>query len=167
MAKAPFQLPLSSSRRSKPKMPPTLAPFNTTLSFPSFFLFYSPSFLEYLSHQHHPINTHRLASHQHQPIAGHRGPFPHLLSCVRFRFSSLSVRSVRDNAVRCRPTTSRATSYPPSVARLTTANPPPPSCSVRRASSLQGTCWFYLFPLILPSDSRAGPSVQMLARSIA
>jgi len=52
-------------------------------------------------------------------------PFPFSF-CVRFLFSFLSVQSVRDNTVRCQPTTLCATSYLLAVMRLTTAYPPPP-----------------------------------------
>jgi len=128
MVKAPFSIPLSTSRwpKHKRRLRLDLAPA-AALSIQHLFLFlflvYSHSFVVYLFLS--LLSTYKytlpgLASEQ-----ATASPFPFSFR-VRFLFSFLPVRSIRDNAIRCQPTTSCVTSYLPAVVRLTTAYPPPP-----------------------------------------
>jgi len=136
---------------------PTVAPLNVAARVcrrqdqPFYFTFtFLDLLLSYLSRnrvsQPYKYPCARLA--EQQAIAA---PFPISFSCAFFL--SLLLCPIRLDAVRCQPTTPRTTPYPQAVARLTTANPPPPSRSVAHPRFGRALVLF-LFPLLLRTHAR-------------
>ena len=128
MVKAPFSIPLSTSRwpKYKCRLCLDLAPaavLSIQHSFLFLFLVYSHSFVVYLFLSLLSMYKYILPSLASEQATAN--PFPFSFH-VHFLFSFLPVQSVRDNAICRQPMTLCATSYLPAVVRLTTAYPPPP-----------------------------------------